>query len=629
MRNLGNRITRWAALTLALLSAAGLVAQAGSSLSSAAIAKNSSRQTIHGAAVAATSRANISAVWAVNDGEKVDRDDLSNPNKASNSVWDGHRIKIFGARNEVIAFQLIVEAGSEGINRLSVALPELKLKEGWSKIVYAPPGQDPTEYAGRPIQLFSENYMYVSAPTQARWIYRPGTPSAPRHPTGWKPVQLVPENARPGKGGFPLRVRPLQNQAIWIEVYTGRDLRAGIYEGSVNIRADRQVRTVPVQLELFNFTLPDENSMHAMVYYESVQPALYQGRNLDNRYHRFAHRQRIELVNAYDVSSVQAAIGRFRGNDFTRSQGYEGPGEGVGNKIIPASFYGPGEGYDERSGAWRQSDAWISFLKNNLPGSITFLYMPDEPRPAEYGRIRKLADNIHSNPGPGRQLPVFVTKGYVKELDGAIDIWCSGPQSYYIRKALEERARGRDYWVYNGGRPYAGAIVIDAPATDARATIWGCFKHGIKVYFYWHGVHWRHNSQKQEEQIQNVWAEPVTFDNRGQPNKPVTSQSFANGDGVLMYPGEEKLHPAEDRGIAGPCSTIQLANFRRGLQDHQYLTMARKLRLNKLVDEALQSAVPRMFSDAGTTVGFGETGDAYESARYKLARAIAGANNAR
>jgi glycosyl hydrolase family 123 len=256
---------------------------------------------------------------------------------------------------------------------------------------------------------------------------------------------------------------------------------------------------------------------------------------------------------------------------------------------------------------------------------MTFLYMPDEPRAPEYERIRKLAENVHSNPGPGRQLPIFVTKGYVKELDGAIDIWCSGPQAYDIRRAIEERARGHDYWVYNGGRPFGGAIVIDAPATDARATIWACFKHGIKVYFYWHGNHWQHNRQKQGDRLQNVWANPITFDNRGQPNKPLSSQSFANGDGVLMYPGEEKLHPEEDRGIAGPCSTIQLANFRRGLQDHQYLTMARKLGLHLLVNEVLQAVVPRMFSDAGQTIGFSESGDAYEGARYKLGKAIADA----
>jgi len=575
--------------------------------------------------VTETSNSGISAVWAINDSEKIDKDDLQNSYKASNSVWDGHSIKIFGARNEIIAFQLIVEANARGIDKLSVAFQELKLRSGSAKIVYTPPVSDPTQYAGRSIQLFSENYIHVAAPTEARWIYKPHTPSAPRNPTGWKPVQLVPENGKPGKGGFPLKVEPLQNQAVWIEVYTSRKLPAGIYQGNVQIEADGDLRNVPVELELFDFTLADENSMTAMIYYEGLQVELYQGRNLDAVYHRFAHRQRIELVNSYDEQSALKARGRFTGDDFTRPQGYEGPGENVGNRIIPASFYGPGEDYDQRETAWRKSDAWMIFLRRTFPTAITFLYMPDEPRAPEYERIRNLADNVHSNPGPGRQLPIFVTKGYVKELDGAIDIWCSGPQAYDIRRALEERARGHDYWIYNGGRPFGGAIVIDAPATDARATIWACFKHGIKVYFYWHGNHWQHNRQKQGNRIQNVWANPITFDNRGQPNKPLTSQSFANGDGVLMYPGEEKLHPEEDRGIAGPCSTIQLANFRRGLQDHQYLTLARTLGLHALINEVLQAIVPRMFSDAGQTVGFSETGDAYEAARYKLGKAIAGA----
>jgi hypothetical protein len=412
------------------------------------------------------------------------------------------------------------------------------------------------------------------------------------------------------------------NQAFWVEVYTNRNLPAGIYGGTVTVNADGQKQTIPVELELFDFTLPDQNSMQAMVYYESLQPVMYQGRNLDPEYHRFAHRQRIELVHAYDIKSAAAARDRFNGEDFTKSRGYEGPGEGVGNRIIPRTFYGPGKDFDDRTSAWRQSDAWMTFLAENFPTAITFLYLPDEPGRSEYAYIRQLADNIHSNPGPGKSLPTFVTKHYVKELDGSIDIWDTGPLGYNIERAYEERGLGHKYWIYNGGRPAAGAIVIDAPATDPRATIWACFKHGIDSYFYWHGVHWQHNRQKVGERRQNVWANPITFDNRGQPNKPIDDQGYINGDGVLMYPGEEKLHPDQDRGIAGPISTVQLANLRRGLQDHQYLTLARQLGMNSLINEVLQAVVPRVFSDAKGAVGFAETGNEYERARYKLAQAI-------
>ena len=142
-------------------------------------------------------------------------------------------------------------------------------------------------------------------------------------------------------------------------------------------------------------------------------------------------------------------------------------------------------------------------------------------------------------------------------------------------------------------------------------------------------MHWLHNSQKQGERKQNVWADPITFDNRGQPNK--SDFGYLNGDGVLFYPGQEKVHPEEDRGIEGPVSSVQLANLRRGLQDHLYLTIARERGQTAVVDDVLRAIVPRVFSDAGPTVGFAETGDAFEAARRKLADAIvsAGAKSTR
>jgi hypothetical protein len=573
---------------------------------------------------AAEAGAGVRRAWAVNDTEKIAQDDVASPLAARNSAWDGKCIRIFGARNEVLAVQVIVEADAQGIGALALKLPGLRHRNGRDLIAYSPPGADPSASVGRPIEIFVEHYMYLPEPATAEWIYKAGSPGAPKNPTGWKPVQLVPENARTGRGGLPVRVTASRNQALWIEIYTGRDRAAGVYEGAVQITADGKTTSLRVELELLDFSLPDENSLNAMVYYEPEQPELYQGRNLDEAYHRFAHRNRIELVHAYDEARVQAAIGRFTGTAFTREQGYEGPGEGVGNRIVPATFYGPGTAFDERQSAWRRADAWISFLDRVLPSAITFLYMPDEPPPAEYPRIRAIADNVHSNPGPGRRLKVFATKEYVPELDGAIDIWCAAPQLYDLARAKSERARGREYWTYNGSRPYLGVVAMEAPAADPRSIMWASFKEGIPTFFEWHSVHWRHNAQKQGERNQNVWGNPITFDNRGQPHKEDTG--FSYGDGVLIYPGEDRLHPEEDRGIAGPISTVNLASYRRGLQDHLYLTLARRAGLDALVDEALRALVPRVFSDAGETVGYSEAGDDYEAMRLKIGRAVAAAS---
>jgi hypothetical protein len=571
---------------------------------------------------AAPAGAGVAAVWAVSDGEKVERDERAHPLKAKNAVWDGRTVRLAAARNEVVAFQVIVEADGAGLAALSASLPHLRRRGGTETIAWASPADDPSLSAGRPIQLFSVHYMNVTSESHADWVWKPGSPAAPRDTTGWKPVQLVPENARKGRGGFPLTVGPNLGQAIWVEVYVARDRPAGVYAGTLALTADGKATTLPVELHVFDFALPEANSLPVMVFFEPDQPELYQGRNLDAAYHRFAHRHRVELVHAYDEARVERHHGRFDGSDFRAGSGYEGPGEGVGNAIVPVSFYGPGPAFQQRQDAWNRSDAWMAFLARTLPKALTFLYLPDEPYPPQYPEVKRLAENVRSNPGPGSKLPLFLTKRIVPEFEGLIDIWSIPPQAFDIPAAAAERAKGRRVSFYNGGRPQGPALVIDAPATEARVVGWAAFKHDVDLYFYWHGVHWRHNAQKQGERNQDVWANPVTFDNRGQPHKPVEDQGWINGDGVLLYPGEEKLHPEEDRGIAGPIGTVQLANLRRGLQDHQYLTMARRLGLDAEVKAALARVVPHVFSDAGETVGFAETGETFEAARLALGEAI-------
>ena len=54
--------------------------------------------------------AGVRAVWAIGDGDKVKRDDHQHPSRAKNSAWDGRTIRVFGARNEIVAFQVIAEA---------------------------------------------------------------------------------------------------------------------------------------------------------------------------------------------------------------------------------------------------------------------------------------------------------------------------------------------------------------------------------------------------------------------------------------------------------------------------------------------------------------------------------------
>ena len=164
---------------------------------------------------------------------------------------------------------------------------------------------------------------------------------------------------------------------------------------------------------------------------------------------------------------------RGRGSRATPSvgaAGYEGPGEGKGNTIVPRSFYGPGKGFDDRDSAWQLSDRWMTFLREKLPRAITFLYMPDEPNPSAFPRIRTLADNIHSNPGPGKTLPIFVTHSYTEGLDGAIDIWDAAAGAFR-RRARGGRTREGEALLVLQRRPAVGGCDHHRRAGDRRPRV--------------------------------------------------------------------------------------------------------------------------------------------------------------
>jgi hypothetical protein len=96
----------------------------------------------------------IKRVWAVDDGEKIKKEDLNNPlsTDPANTVWKNNSINVFGARNEIIAFQIIIQSGKNGAKNVNVTISDLK--NGSSVIPGSAIGNiDPYDYRGRYIEL--------------------------------------------------------------------------------------------------------------------------------------------------------------------------------------------------------------------------------------------------------------------------------------------------------------------------------------------------------------------------------------------------------------------------------------------------------------------------------------------
>jgi hypothetical protein len=126
--------------------------------------------------------------------------------------------------------------------------------------------------------------------------------------------------------------------------------------------------------------------------------------------------------------------------------------------------------------------------------------------------------------------------------DQAADLVMMVAERYEPKVVSKARARGKHVWVYNGQRPYAGALMLDVPATDLRANAWIAARYGVEHWFYWESTFWLDSNRggRGGGRGFDPFAVSETFHN--------ADGDHANGDGILLYPGTQVASGMRDDG---------------------------------------------------------------------------------
>lgn len=156
-------------------------------------------------------------LWWASSGWKIPRDRALPGEK-------GEAVIVRAARNEAEAAQLVV--------RPAAALKGLTIKAG----PLAGPGG--TTIAASNVEVLQVRYVNVTRPTDRSSV------------AGYWPDPLPPL-----KG--PIDLEAGKNQPFWVRVKAPRDARAGVYEGKISLAAEGFNATVPLRVEVYDFTLPD------------------------------------------------------------------------------------------------------------------------------------------------------------------------------------------------------------------------------------------------------------------------------------------------------------------------------------------------------------------------------------
>jgi hypothetical protein len=591
-----------------------------------------------GSSLLQSSGSDLARVWAVDDGEKVKRDDLQHPMAESreNLVWDGERIRLFGARNEIVAFQLILQAGNNGTSEVNVRVTDL-IQESY-RIPGSDSGfEDPFDYRDTYIELFLEHYLQITERSVGGTAWT--SSSAPSgYYRGWVPDALIPFAAPPGMGGAPFEILANQNQGVWVDVYIPRDAPPGTLFGEVQVSESGVVtHQIPIELHVFDFSLPDETHFPNMFAISTGEVAKRHGVGFDTdefyeilaRYYQMAHRHRIDLVQSIrNLSQMRRFHHRYlTGSLYQSKHGYVGPGEGDGNNTfsiglygnLPEEYGGSAENWSKESW-WSGSDQWATWFQVNVPHVSYHKFLtPDEPdSEADLRAIKAQADWSHSNTGVGGSIPTFVTHWIDPEYQGYVDFWSISANhalrgsipSTNIEQVLEELGEGRQIGIYNGYRPATGSVLIDTDAVDFRVIPWIGWKYDLDQYFYWMTTYWTDYTDGGRRW--NIFTNPLN------------TQAQKNGSGTLFYPGQDRVYQEEDRDLPGPMASIRMKNWRRGMQDYEYLWIAKELGLAQEVAAITDHAIPAALWDVTTRsdITWSERGHTYETLRKELAELI-------
>ncbi len=500
-------------------------------------------------------------------------------------------ISLFGMRNETLSFQLALSAdtaGATGVQLVFTGLEDVKNSSG---------------VGGSPVRLFRVDSVDVKKRSEDLF-WKPGSSAEPAGFLGSVPDRLVPLASAQ-------TLSSQQRLLIWVDVWVPPNTPPGLHIGSIEVTCDGCTpQVIPVELELLAAVMPDTVTAKTMLWFsggEREDKYVYTRyfsdpakgsetakRKLRLQHYQLARRHRITLFWDYHQLPSEELDSLLSGQAFSPAAGYWGPGQGLGQDLLVIRT---GEGSIDAATA----QAWQRYAEGFASLVDTIFYTVDEPESEQFAEVNRRA--LAAKP-----LDSFVTTAYTPKLRA--DVFAAPAQQYLRKDARRAHRRDARMWIYNGARPYSGSFAIDDVAISTRVNPWIQYNDRIERWFYWDSTYYL-DFQGGRGAI-DVGKEAQNFSNR--------HGDHLNGDGLLFYPGRDFLFPASDVGVDGPLPSIRLKNWRRGIEDVEYLVMARAAGYSLQVDALLAALLPQTLDSvsASSAVSWPEEGRRWDLARRYL-----------
>jgi len=485
-----------------------------------------------------------------------------------------HPIRLYGARNEYVSFQIMVTAKQGDVSDVTPHPGALR----------GPPGVIPVSA----FHLYREAYLRITQPSDADGS------------AGYWPDGLIPIGRDPIVGqlrdGAPFSVREDGTQGVWVDIHIPLHQHPGTYSGLITVHSSDPGRVdVPVTLTVWNFGIPSQSSLVTAFGFDS---GMYQGHfgrswstpkvvRLTDLYAEAALEMRISLFRinvaspeyTFDAQTRRLSTVNWDPWNSTEAPANNGTLDPTHRRFTAIALPTPSNlsdlqhNYDAEDVVFWRATARYYAYRGWL--GRAFFYYDDEPStPADFALAKLHATLLHE---ADTRLRYLLTTPYRKDLAGYVNIWAPNINEYDQAGyppppvyAAAQRAGDQVWWYDSDGSVGDGQwpdMFVDHPAMNQRVLAWMTWKYGLQGFLYYDTVYAYSAGG-------NAWANLYEFGD--------------NGDGTLFYPGK----PSVIGGTTDiPCFSIRLMLIRQSLQDYEYMRLLKLYGHVALANKAVNAVV--------------------------------------
>jgi hypothetical protein len=369
-----------------------------------------------------------------------------------------------------------------------------------------------------------------------------------------------------------IKLPPDRTQPVWITVHVPPDAPAGLYRGTLEVGIDDDTRSVPVELTVYDFAVPDERHLFITNWFTDAHIASGHDvkRFSDAFFDRLAqyaremaaHRQNVFWLSPTLIKATRETDGSLS-FDYALFDRYVQTflDAGVRDRIEiqavasrPGGWAGPNivlhtiTATDRATGKNVRLDPdqglgpMLADLQKHLDTrgwlDRAMIHISDEPSHHNITSYRQAAAFVHKYAPRIKRIEAIETTNF----DGALEVWV--PKLSHLRhwwpRYDAARRNGAELWFYTCCHPYGLYLnrFHDFALTKVRLLHWLNYRYALDGYLHW-GL--------------NFW--------HGDPFGP-PAKRWPPGDSHIVYPGPH-----------GPLPSIRWDAQRDGIEDYEWLRL--------------------------------------------------------